>query len=43
MYYNPIGTITSDITRSPGPRSVFCSSYKLTYTLRRTTSHALGD
>jgi hypothetical protein len=35
MYHNPVGTILSKVTRSPGPRSVLCSSGELDYTLSR--------
>jgi hypothetical protein len=42
MRNNLIGTIASEVTRSPGQRSVRCSSYKLNYTLRRTTDSASG-
>jgi hypothetical protein len=43
MYHNPVGTIFSEVTRRPGPRSVYCSSYELDYALSRATDRRLGD
>jgi hypothetical protein len=43
MHHETIGTIASDVTRRPGPGRVLCSSYELTYTLRRATDPLRGD
>ena len=39
----PRGTIHSDVTRNPGPRSVQCSSPELHYALHRSTDRQPGN